>query len=217
MGNHCSRYIHKPLNTYTALNARNSNDVLELTISAFTGRGSADKPKDRGDFVIEALQCDPTRFHICGKSRTSVDSAKDWINDLISKECASECIEDSAILSLSAADHKFITDIQKKFSVSIKTERKKSQATITIDGISKDVLQANREVRKMLTRIEEQLKKELESSSVDRLPNHWDAMPANASCHCVTINTGTPEYTEVENLFKATCKDTITKVVSLTN
>lgn len=46
------------------------------------------------------------------------------------------------------------------------------------------------------------------------VPENWDAMPANSSCHTVTINDKTAEYTEVKQLFEASCgqKHTITKV-----
>lgn len=47
----------------------------------------------------------------------------------------------------------------------------------------------------------------------EEVPEHWDAMPANTSSHAVTIKAGTPEHNEVLNLFQATCKNTIIKVV----
>lgn len=44
------------------------------------------------------------------------------------------------------------------------------------------------------------------------VPEFWDTMPANTSSHSVTITAGTAEHTEVQNLFKATCAQTIIKV-----
>uniref|UniRef100_A0A8C4EUA4 Poly [ADP-ribose] polymerase n=1 Tax=Dicentrarchus labrax TaxID=13489 RepID=A0A8C4EUA4_DICLA len=126
--------------------------------------GSSDKLQKEEDFVIEALKVDPACFHICGESKTEVDKAKQWINDIISKEHHSDTIADNAILSLSDADQQRIVDIQKTMSVSIRTESKKGQASLTIKGLSKDVLKANNEIHAMLRRArdEEDLKKKVE-------------------------------------------------------
>ncbi|XP_035860523.1 poly(ADP-ribose) polymerase family member 14-related sequence 1 isoform X2 [Sander lucioperca] len=126
--------------------------------------GSVDKPKKEEDFVIEALKVDPAVFHICGESQAKVNSAKQWINDLISKEQQRLCIQDNSILSFSDADHQRIVDIQNKRGVTIKIDSKTAQASVTIEGLSKDVLNASDEIHKMLVvvRNEEELKKKVE-------------------------------------------------------
>lgn len=107
---------------------------------------------------------DPACFHICGNSQVRVDKAKQWINDLISKEQHATCINDNNILTLSDASHKRIVDIQKTLCVSIKTESKKTNASITIEGLCKDVLEASSEIHDMLrkARDDEDLKKKVE-------------------------------------------------------
>ncbi|KAE8299582.1 Poly [ADP-ribose] polymerase 14 [Larimichthys crocea] len=126
--------------------------------------GTADKPQKEEDFVIEPLKVDPACFHICGNSQVRVDKAKQWINDLISKEQHATCINDNNILTLSDASHKRIVDIQKTLCVSIKTESKKTNASITIEGLCKDVLEASSEIHDMLrkARDDEDLKKKVE-------------------------------------------------------
>ncbi|XP_076602870.1 poly(ADP-ribose) polymerase family member 14-related sequence 1 isoform X2 [Chaetodon auriga] len=251
--------------------------------------GGAHKPRE-GDFVIEAVKVDPSYFHICGESQAKVDSAKQWIKDLISKEHNNMCIRDNTILSFSNADRQHIVDIQKTMSVSIKTESKMGQASLTIEGLSRDVLRASNEIHEMLrkAREKEDLKKkvemvgtvadwqyqqqgfqfqsfdsmanyELEEALRKNLPNvqvtiqgqkytvtmpsgpatdkqgHtllikridkqkdedvpevWDVMPANTSCHGVTIKAGTAEYIEVQNLFRASCAQTITMIERIQN
>lgn len=107
---------------------------------------------------------DPACFHICGNTQVKVDKAKQWLDDLISKEQHTICIKDNNILTLSNADHQRIVDIQKTLCVSIKTESKKANASITIEGLSKDVLKASNEIYDMLrkARDEEDLKKKVE-------------------------------------------------------
>ncbi|XP_034742022.1 poly(ADP-ribose) polymerase family member 14-related sequence 1 isoform X2 [Etheostoma cragini] len=252
--------------------------------------GSDDKPKKKGDFVIEALKVDPAAFDICGETKAKVDSAKKWINDLLSNEQDTMCIQDNAILNFSDVDHQRIVDIQKTMGVAIKIENKMSQASVTIKGLSKDVLKASHEIHKMLrvTRDEEELMKKMELAGtvaewqylqqgqkfqsfdqtgnfnleqalekqlsnvkvtiqgqdytvtmpkgpatdnqgrtlqikrIDKLkdedmPEYWDVMPANVSCHAVPIAAGTTEHNEVLNLFQATCKQTVIKIERIQN
>lgn len=44
------------------------------------------------------------------------------------------------------------------------------------------------------------------------MPESWDTMPTNSTCVSVPITAGTPEYNDVQSLFRATCPKTITKV-----
>lgn len=133
-----------------------------VLLALFTG--SADKPQKEGDFIIETLKVEPACFHICGNSQTNVDSAKQWINDLISTELNTSDIQDNAILSFSNTDYQHMENIQKTLGVSIRIESKKGQASVTIEGLSKDVLKATNEVHEMVrkARDEEVLQKKIE-------------------------------------------------------
>uniref|UniRef100_A0A3Q1EM86 Poly [ADP-ribose] polymerase n=1 Tax=Acanthochromis polyacanthus TaxID=80966 RepID=A0A3Q1EM86_9TELE len=125
---------------------------------------STDKPQKEGDFVIESLKVDPACFHICGGTQADIDSAKQWINDLISKEQHILPISDNTILCFSDADHQHIVEIQKTMGVCIKTESKKTQASLTIEGLTKDVLKASNEIHKMLRKVrdDEDMKRKVE-------------------------------------------------------
>lgn len=107
---------------------------------------------------------DPACFHICGNSQARVDSIKQKINDLISKEQSKQCIEDNAILNFCDADRQRLVDIQKTMSVSIMTEHKHGKMSLIIEGLHKDVLKAIKEIHDMLSkaREEEDLKKKME-------------------------------------------------------
>ncbi|CAK6963679.1 Hypothetical predicted protein [Scomber scombrus] len=135
-------------------------NLIRSTFKSFFASASADKPKKDGDFVIEALEVDAACFHICGDSQNSVDKAKQWIDDLILKECHAIPIDDNTILSFSDPEYQNIVDIQKNMGVSIRTESKNGQVSMNIEGISKNVLKANIEIQRMLRRArdEEQMK-----------------------------------------------------------
>lgn len=106
-------------------------------------------------------------FHICGESKAKVDSAKKKINDLISKEHTKHRISENTTLSFSKADQQRIVDIQKTMCVGIRTEVKQGQLSFTIEGLSKDVLNASNEIHEMLkkARDEEEMRKKMEATS----------------------------------------------------
>uniref|UniRef100_A0A3Q0R7Q2 Poly [ADP-ribose] polymerase n=1 Tax=Amphilophus citrinellus TaxID=61819 RepID=A0A3Q0R7Q2_AMPCI len=140
---------------------------FKIVLSALFTGGNTEKPKTEKDFVIESLKVDATCFHICGDTQANVDSAKQWINDKISQEHQSIEIEDNAIRSFSDADRRKIIDMQKTMGISIRTETTKPKATITIEGLSRDVLKANAEIIKMMSEVrdKEELNRKVELAS----------------------------------------------------
>lgn len=126
--------------------------------------GSSDKKQADQEFDIETITVEPTVFHICGDSQVKVDAAKKKINDLISDQQESAEITDNDILNLSPADCQRIVDIQMDMGVSIKNQITNGQASIIIEGLTRDVLRANREIDKMLKKVrgDQELKRKLE-------------------------------------------------------
>uniref|UniRef100_A0A8C8M497 Poly [ADP-ribose] polymerase n=1 Tax=Oncorhynchus tshawytscha TaxID=74940 RepID=A0A8C8M497_ONCTS len=264
--------------------------------TAFLTWSKADMPRKDEDFVIEGQQVDPAFFHICGGSQARVDHAKRWIKDLILKEQVSNSITDDAIFNLSDSDRKCIHDMQTTMGVSVRIEYNSSreEAMLTIEGLSKDVLNAVNEIQEMLrkARDKETFNRNVEVASnmvewqyqqqpggqyqsfdpipnfhleqalgrklphvevsfqrqmykvtlpdgpatdthgnslkirridksaaqpIDSLPQHWDAMPANTSCHSCLIQPGSPEHNEVLNLFRATCPNIVLKIERIQN
>uniref|UniRef100_A0A3B3V0L6 Poly [ADP-ribose] polymerase n=1 Tax=Poecilia latipinna TaxID=48699 RepID=A0A3B3V0L6_9TELE len=131
--------------------------------SIFVSESSEKKQEDE-TFDIETMEVEPAIFHICGASQAKVDAAKKKINDLISDELCSEEIIDNDILNFSSADRQRIVDIQMKMGVSIKNQITNGQASFIIEGLSKDVLRASREIDNMLKKVrkEQELKRKLE-------------------------------------------------------
>lgn len=46
----------------------------------------------------------------------------------------------------------------------------------------------------------------------EEMPENWETMPTNTSCQAIPIKAGTAEYTDVQNVFRATCGLNIVKV-----
>ncbi|XP_034150940.1 poly(ADP-ribose) polymerase family member 14-related sequence 1 isoform X2 [Esox lucius] len=255
--------------------------------------GKADKPLKDEDFIIEGQEGDPAFFHICGKSQVGVDQAKHWIKDLILKEQVSNSIIDNAILNLSDTDRQCIDSMQTTMGVSVRMEYNslKQEAKLTIEGLSKDVLNAINDIQGMLRKardketfdknvelarnlvewqyeqqpgrqyqsfdqitnflLEQALERKqphtevsvqgqmykvalpdgpatdthgnslkirrINKLEVDTLPPHWDAMPANKSCHSFLVQPGSPEHQEVLKLFQATCTNNVIKIERVQN
>ncbi|CDQ72269.1 unnamed protein product [Oncorhynchus mykiss] len=57
-----------------------------------------------------------------------------------------------------------------------------------------------------------QTHRQVRTQPIDSLPQHWNAMSANTSCHSCLIQPGSPEHNEILNLFRATCAKIVLKV-----
>lgn len=44
------------------------------------------------------------------------------------------------------------------------------------------------------------------------VPHYWDTMPADTTCVSITLNAGTPEYSEIQKQFKQSFHQNIIKV-----
>ncbi|KAM4609063.1 poly(ADP-ribose) polymerase family member 14-related sequence 1 [Polymixia lowei] len=141
--------FHSSMQKKECTDTQDKGSVWGRIKSFFTG-GSTDKPQKSHDFVIKGQEVEPACFHICGDSQAEVDSAEQWINNLISMELSSQCIKGNAILNLSTADHRRIEDMQTAMGVSVTIENKDPQASVTIEGLTKDVLKATAEIHEML-------------------------------------------------------------------
>ncbi|XP_072542604.1 poly(ADP-ribose) polymerase family member 14-related sequence 1 isoform X2 [Salminus brasiliensis] len=141
--------------------------------SLFSGSKNKDDQQKKGkDFVIEGKAVNAACFSICGPSQASVDQAKQWIEKLILDEQAFELISDPMVLNLSDKDQQRIQELQQSMDVNVRLEHKaqgggSEEATILVEGLSRDVLVAVSEIQTMLrkTRDEFSLRKEIELAS----------------------------------------------------
>uniref|UniRef100_A0A3B3CK25 Poly [ADP-ribose] polymerase n=1 Tax=Oryzias melastigma TaxID=30732 RepID=A0A3B3CK25_ORYME len=114
---------------------------------------SEEKQKKEDEISIVPVKADPACFHICGGTQAKVDAAKKWITDLIVNEQTSMPITDNIILDLSKAESQLINDIQKKMGVTIRMENIDSQASLIVEGLSKDVIKAMGEIGNILNKV----------------------------------------------------------------
>ncbi|KAJ8350478.1 hypothetical protein SKAU_G00256080 [Synaphobranchus kaupii] len=114
------------------------------------------KPSDKEDkrrakkFSLEGNTVDPAIFHLCGDSQESVEDGKRWIEDLVQKELDSHVVKDEAVLDLTQEDIKKILELQQRLQVSVKLQEGVPEASIIIEGLSRDVLKATSNIQDML-------------------------------------------------------------------
>ncbi|XP_026127707.1 poly [ADP-ribose] polymerase 14-like isoform X1 [Carassius auratus] len=144
--------------------------------SFFTGSWEKEIKQHGGkDFVIEGVQVDPVFFSICGPSQAEVDKTKRFLEDTIDCDQVFQSITDTAILTLSDKDQQRIQDLQSTIDVTIRLEYKAhtgseeipGKATLTVQGLSRDVLKATQEIQDMLKTAKDDaiLKKEMDYTS----------------------------------------------------
>lgn len=123
------------------------------------------KPKDVKspqvkDFVIEEKMVTAVCFFICGPSQSAVDKTKQFLEQLISDEQASQPMSDAMILRLPDKDRQRIRQLQLTMDVSVKIEQKAQGVTgedseevmLIVEGLSRDVLVVMGEINDMLKR-----------------------------------------------------------------
>lgn len=144
--------------------------------SFFTGSWEKEIKQHGGkDFVIEGVQVDPVFFSICGPSQAEVDKTKRFLEDTINDEQVFQSITDTAILNFSDKDQQRIQDLQSTIDVTIRLEYKAhkdsaeipGEATLIVQGLSRDVLKATQEIQDMLKAAKEDeiQKREMELTS----------------------------------------------------
>lgn len=173
---------------------------LTFVLSALFTGGSTENPKTEKD-VAESLKVEANCFHICGDTQANIDLAKKLLHDKIFQARQTIKIEDNGVLRFSDEDHQKITDMQKTMGISIKIESSKPKATLIIEGLSNDVVKANSELSKMLSKIRD-----------ENVPEHWQHMAAKTTWQPFAVQAKTSEYDEILKLFQASCNRTVTKV-----
>ncbi|XP_053554016.1 protein mono-ADP-ribosyltransferase PARP14 [Bombina bombina] len=246
-------------------------------------------PKEEEELKVFELNenIEPAIFHICGRNKDNVKNASSWLRDLILKEQHENKITDEWIREFEEQDHRKLSDLQKRFQVSISFDS--HSCTITVSGLTRDVLEISNQIQKIIKAIrnkktrereedlysnlvewryhdgskfvpfhksanwelEKAMKEKRLSVNIDisgvkytvnverktasdplgktmgieriaknelsfELPSNWDQM-TNEELKLVQLNSGTQEYTDVQNKFTQTCRMRILKIERIQN
>ncbi|XP_040214266.1 protein mono-ADP-ribosyltransferase PARP14-like [Rana temporaria] len=101
---------------------------------------------------------EPVVFSLCAEDKKSVEKTKDWLHKMIDSEQAEKVITEECISELEEAEVRKISDLQKKFQVSI--IYKPPDPSIRIVGLTRDVLPVSGEIEKIVNRVKDRKNRE---------------------------------------------------------
>ncbi|XP_073490631.1 protein mono-ADP-ribosyltransferase PARP14-like [Aquarana catesbeiana] len=101
---------------------------------------------------------EPVVFSLCAEDKRSVDRTKAWLLQLIDNEQAEKVITEECISELEEAEVQKISDLQKKFQVSV--IYKPPDPSIRIVGLTRDVLFVSGEIEKIINRVKDRKNRE---------------------------------------------------------
>ncbi|XP_073490628.1 protein mono-ADP-ribosyltransferase PARP14-like isoform X2 [Aquarana catesbeiana] len=101
---------------------------------------------------------EPVVFSLCAEDKSNVDRTKAWLLQLIDSEQAEKVITEECISELEEAEVQKISDLQKKFQVSV--IYKPPDPSIRIVGLSRDVLPVSGEIEMIINRVKDRKNRE---------------------------------------------------------
>ncbi|XP_026883853.2 protein mono-ADP-ribosyltransferase PARP14-like isoform X1 [Electrophorus electricus] len=122
------------------------------SVANFFMRDSAERPVD--DFVMVGEEFEPAVFQLCGESLKDVTEARDLITSLIVKEQTSSTIQDSFISCFTREDADALSALQRELSVSIRLVKSGLEPVISVEGLTRDVVKAEGQIRDMIRKVE---------------------------------------------------------------
>ncbi|XP_073490626.1 protein mono-ADP-ribosyltransferase PARP14-like isoform X2 [Aquarana catesbeiana] len=121
-------------------------------------KSSAPKPAQK----LAAFQLmdgiEPVVFSLCAEDKGSVDGTKAWLQQMIDNEQAEKVITEEFISELEEAEVKKISDLQKKFQVSV--IYKPPDPSLRIVGLTRDVLPVSGEIEMIINRVKDRKNRE---------------------------------------------------------
>ncbi|XP_073490623.1 protein mono-ADP-ribosyltransferase PARP14-like [Aquarana catesbeiana] len=101
---------------------------------------------------------EPVVFSLCAEDKSNVDKTKAWLQQLIDNEQGEKVITEECISVLEEADVQKISDLQKKFQVSV--IYKPPDPSIRIVGLTRDVLSMSGEIETIINRVKDRRNRE---------------------------------------------------------
>uniref|UniRef100_A0A803JEU7 Poly [ADP-ribose] polymerase n=1 Tax=Xenopus tropicalis TaxID=8364 RepID=A0A803JEU7_XENTR len=119
------------------------------------------------DLVILKGNIEPAVFHLCGEDKEQVMKASDWLKDISLKELNETDIADEWIREFEDKERKELTELQKKYPVSISIDSLSS--TMKVSGLSRDVLEITKEIQEIIKEVNYRKTREREAELYSNL------------------------------------------------
>ncbi|XP_060765229.1 protein mono-ADP-ribosyltransferase PARP14-like isoform X2 [Neoarius graeffei] len=131
-------------------------------MSKFFSGGKAEASANE-DFVLVGEEFEPVVFQLCGETEEDLNEARKLITSFIVKEHMSSKIQDSAINYFSQEEAEVLSKLQRELTVSIKLSKSGPEPVLTMEGLTRDVAQAESQIRDMIRKVEKNLMRHREA------------------------------------------------------
>lgn len=127
-----------------------------------TGRGYAEASAEE-DFVFVGEEFEPVVFQLCGESEEDLSVARNLITSLIVKEHISSEISDSAISYFNKEEADVLSRLQRELTVSIHLSKSGPEPVLTVEGLTRDVVKAESQIRDMIRKVDKNITRQREA------------------------------------------------------
>ncbi|GAA6082690.1 protein mono-ADP-ribosyltransferase PARP14 isoform X2 [Tachysurus ichikawai] len=115
------------------------------------------------EFVLVGEEFEPVVFQLCGESQEDLNEAKNLITSFIVKEHMSSNIQDSAISNFSQEEADVLSNLQRELTVSIQLSKSGPEPVLTVEGLTRDVVKAECQIRDLIRKVEKNMTRQREA------------------------------------------------------
>lgn len=136
---------------------------IETVVGYF--RGNKSEGAENEEFVLVGEEFEPVVFQLCGESQEDLDLARNLITSFIVKEHMSSKIQDSAISNFGQEEADMLSNLQRELTVSIQLLKRGPEPVLTMEGLTRDVVKAEGQIRDMIRKVEKNMTRQREAFS----------------------------------------------------
>lgn len=115
------------------------------------------------EFVFVGEEFEPVTFQLCGNSEHDLNQARSLITSFIKKEQISSEIKDPAISHFGQEEADVLSNLQRELMVSIQLPRSGPEPAFTVEGLTRDVIKAESQIRNMIRKVERNMTRQREA------------------------------------------------------
>lgn len=136
-------------------------EILDTLASYFKNPKSEASANE--EFVLVGEEFEPVVFQLCGESQEDLNEAKNLITSFIVKEHMSSNIQDSAISNFSQEEADVLSNLQRELTVSIQLSKSGPEPVLTVEGLTRDVVKAECQIRDLIRKVEKNMTRQREA------------------------------------------------------
>ncbi|OCT63241.1 protein mono-ADP-ribosyltransferase PARP14 [Xenopus laevis] len=110
---------------------------------------------------------DPAIIHLCAAAKKDVTDTRKWLEKLIVEEQCENDLQEEWVADFEETERQTLSDLQKRLQISIEYEP--STPSVKVSGLTRDVMEATKEIQGMIKQIRDKKTKEREAELFSNL------------------------------------------------